>query len=215
MRSLRPTRLSGSLDPQGPAAETMADLYRLMLVLGSATFVVFAVALVIALSRRPREDSAEATQRRLDRWIVGGGVALPLVVLVLVFSATLHAMRVTPHEPGDDALIVEITGFQWRYEVSYPDEGVRGLDELHLPVGREVALHLTSEDVIHSFWVPELGGKLDMLPDGTNVLVLRADEAGEWSARCAEFCGERHASMQLRVVAQSSEDFATWLAEQS
>jgi cytochrome c oxidase subunit 2 len=192
----------------------MADLYWLMLGLGVAVFLLFAVALAVGLTRRPREDTAAATQRRLDRWVIGGGVVLPFVVLVVVFGATVLAMRVLPDEPSEDALVVEITGFQWRYEVSYPGEEVQVVDELHLPVGRQVALHLRSEDVIHSFWVPELGGKLDMLPDGTNVLVLQADEPGEWGARCAEFCGERHASMQLRVVAQSPEAFENWLAGQ-
>ena len=205
---------AGSLDPHGPAAETIADLYWLMLGLGVAVFLVFAVALAIGLTRRPREDTAERTQRRLDRWVLGGGVALPVVVLVVVFGATVYAMRALPSEPDDDALVVEVAGFQWRYEVSYPDEGIRVIDELHLPVGRQVALHLTSDDVIHSFWVPELGGKLDMLPDGTNVLVLQADEPGEWNARCAEFCGEKHTSMTLRVVAEAPADFEAWLAGQ-
>jgi cytochrome c oxidase subunit 2 len=204
----------GALDPAGPAAETIEDLWWVMAGLGAAVFAVFAVALGIALTRGPREGAAQGAPRVSDRWVVGGGVVLPAVVLVVVLAATLSAMRALPEDPGDDALSVEITGFQWRYEVAYPDEGVDVVDELHLPVGRPVALHLTSEDVIHSFWVPELGGKLDMLPDGTNVLVLQADEPGEWDARCAEFCGERHASMQLRVVAEPPDAFEAWLAEQ-
>jgi cytochrome c oxidase subunit 2 len=207
--------VSGSLDPKGPAAETIADLWWLMLALGAATFLVFAVALGIGLTRRPSPGSETQLERRLNSWIVGGGIVLPLVVVVVVFGATVSAMRELPTEPSDDALVVEITGFQWRYDVSYPDAGVDVTDELHLPVGRQVALHLTSEDVIHSFWVPELGGKLDMLPDGTNVLVLTADEPGEWAARCAEFCGEKHASMTLRVVAESPEKFDRWLAGQA
>jgi cytochrome c oxidase subunit 2 len=206
---------AGSLDPSGPAAETMLDLYWLMVVLGAAAFLVFAFALGIALTRRPRARTAEGLQKPLDRWIIGGGVVLPVVLLIVVFGATVQAMRALPFEPSEDALVVEITGFQWRYEVSYPDQGVRTVDELHLPVGREVALHLTSEDVIHSFWVPELGGKLDMLPDGTNVLVLQADRPGEWGARCAEFCGQEHTSMVMRVVAEPQEEFESWLAEQS
>jgi cytochrome c oxidase subunit 2 len=205
----------GSLDPQGPNAEIIADLWWLMLALGAVAFGVFAVALGIGLTRRPAERPGEDTQRRLDRWIVGGGVVLPTVVVLVVFGATVQAMRALPADPSDDALVVEVTGFQWRYEVSYPAEGVRVVDELHLPVGREVALHLKSEDVIHSFWVPELGGKLDMLPDGTNVLVLQADQPGEWGARCAEFCGLHHASMVLRVVAEAPEQFDAWLATQS
>ncbi len=207
---------SGSLDPKGPAAETIADLWWFMLGLSVLVFLVFAVALGVALTRRPKEGDAVATQRRLDRWIVGGGVVLPLAVVLLVFGATVYAMRELPSErTAENAIRIEITGFQWRYEVSYPDTGVGLTDELRLPVGRQVALHLKSEDVIHSFWVPELGGKLDMLPDGTNVLVLKADEPGEWGARCAEFCGLRHASMVLRVIAQPADEFDRWLAAQS
>jgi cytochrome c oxidase subunit 2 len=204
----------GVLEPAGPAARSIEGLYWLMTWLGVGVFVVFALALGVAVATRPREPAPEGAEQRHERWIVGGGVVLPVVVLVVVFGATLHTMRALPEDPGDDALSVEITGFQWRYEVAYPDEGVDVVDELHLPVGRPVALHLTSQDVIHSFWVPELGGKLDMLPDGTNVLVLEADEPGEWQARCAEFCGEKHASMRLHVVAEPVEEFEAWLAEQ-
>jgi cytochrome c oxidase subunit 2 len=207
---------SGSLDPKGPAAETIADLYWLMVGLSIVVFLVFAVALGVALTRRPREGDEATTNRRLNRWVVGGGVLLPLAVVLVVFTATVVAMRALPREASAaDALRIDITGFQWRYEVSYPEAGVELTDELRLPVGRPVALHLTSQDVIHSFWVPELGGKLDMLPDGTNVLVLQADEPGEWAARCAEFCGLRHASMQMRVVAEPAEQFDRWLEERS
>jgi cytochrome c oxidase subunit II len=131
-----------------------------------------------------------------------------------VFAATVYAMREVPSEVPDDALVVDIVGHQFWYEVSYPDEGITVRDELHIPVDRPVALRLTSADVIHSFWVPELGGKLDMLPDGINTLVLEADEPGEHVSRCAEFCGLEHAHMQLRVVAEPSERFATWLEDQ-
>ena len=207
--------MSGSLDPKGPNAEAILDLYWLMLGLGVVAFVVFAVALWIGLTRRPRQDDPERVQRRLDRWILGGGIVLPVVVLVVVFGATVYVMRFLPDKPSEDALRIEVTGFQWRYEVRYRDADVMLADELRLPVGRPVALYLTSQDVIHSFWVPELSGKLDMLPDGTNVLVLQADEPGEWTARCAEFCGLRHASMTMRVVAEPAEQFDRWLAEQS
>lgn len=81
-------------------------------------------------------------------------------------------------------------------------------NELHIPVGRPIALRLTSADVIHSFWVPELGGKMDMLPDGVNTLVLQADVAGEHVSRCAEFCGLDHADMRLLVTAEPADDFA-------
>jgi cytochrome c oxidase subunit 2 len=201
---------TGSLDPRGPAAETIADLWWLMLGLGIAVFVIFTVVLAIGLVRRPRGDERRAG----NRMILTGGVVLPVVVLVVVFGATVAAMRELPDDPPDDALVIEVTGHQWWFEVTYPDLGVTTVDELHLPVGEPVALHLTSADVIHSFWVPELGGKLDMLPEDTNVLVLQADEPGEYGAPCAEFCGLEHARMRVHVVAESPEAFDAWIEEQ-
>jgi cytochrome c oxidase subunit 2 len=203
---------TGGLDPKGPSAETIADLWWLMLWLGVAVFVVFAALLAVGLLRRPRSEE----RRPGDRWILGGGVLMPLAVLVVVFGATVVAMRAMPGEDVPaDALVVEIVGHQWTYAVTYPEQGVTAVDELHLPVGRPVALHLSSADVIHSFWVPELGGKMDMLPDGVNVLVLQADVPGEYGALCAEFCGVDHARMRMNVVVESDEAFRAWIEQQS
>lgn len=204
--------MGGSLDPQGPVARAMADLWWLMLGLGIAVFAVFAVLLAVALLRRPSEGAAD--EPSTGRWLVGGGVAMPLVVIAVVFAATLVAMRAIPTTAPDDALVIDVVGRQFSYEITYPDEGVAVADELHIPVGRPIALRLTSEDVIHSFWVPELGGKMDMLPDGINTLVLQADESGEHVSRCAEFCGLHHAAMVLTVVAEPEEEFTAWLEEQ-
>jgi cytochrome c oxidase subunit 2 len=110
--------------------------------------------------------------------------------------------------------VVEIVGHQWWWEVRYSEEGVTTANELHIPVGRPVAIELTSADVIHSFWVPELAGKLDALPDGTNTLVIEAEEPGEYRSECAEFCGLQHAQMGLVVVAEPTEQFSSWVAGQ-
>ena len=200
----------GSLDPQGPAAESMADLWWLMLWLGVAVFIVFAVLLAVGLFRRPDADHPPSSER-FGRWILAWGAVGPAVVILVVFVATVVAMRATPNQAPDDALVVEIVGHQWWYEVHYPEQDVTTTDELRIPTGRPVSLQLTSADVIHSFWVPELGGKLDMLPDGTNTLVLQADVPGEHVARCAEFCGLEHTAMQMRVVAEPVEQFEQWL----
>ena len=200
--------MSGSLDPQGPIAEAMAGLWWLMLALGIAVFVVFAVLLAVGLFRRP---DADPTPEREDRLLFGWGVAGPAVILVVVFAATVWAMRSVPIEAPEDALVVEIVGHQFFYDVRYPDHGVSTRDELRIPTGRPIELRLTSTDVIHSFWVPELGGKLDMLPDGVNTLVLEADVPGSYVSRCAEFCGLEHTSMQLDVVAQEPDAFDSWL----
>jgi cytochrome c oxidase subunit 2 len=204
----------GALDPQGPAARAMADLWWLMLALGVVVFVVFAVLLAVGLVRRPVQPDQADEGRRIRRWVVGGGVVMPTIVVLAVFAATIYAMRVVPTSAPSDALTIDIVGHQFWYEVTYPDEGITTRNELHIPVGRPVALRLTSADVIHSFWVPELGGKLDMLPDGVNTLVLEADEPGEHISRCAEFCGLEHAHMQLRVVAEPEDRFASWVETQ-
>ncbi len=207
---------AGSLDPQGPAAESIADLWWLMLVLGTAVFLLFAALLVLSLIRRwaPGADRSAAHRKLVGRWIVGGGVAMPVVVIVVVFVATLQAMRALPTTPTSDALRVDVIGHQFWYEIRYPDEGIVTANELHLPVGRQVALRLTSADVIHSFWVPPLAGKLDMMPARTNTLVLQADEPGEHRSMCAEFCGLQHARMGLIVVAEPADEFDAWVSDQ-
>jgi cytochrome c oxidase subunit 2 len=207
--------LAQALDPEGPVADSAAGLWWLMLALGAGVFVIFAVFLGVGLVRAQPGDAPEAGPQPPDRfgpWLVGGGVALPLVVIAIVFAATVHAMRDVPTTTPDGALVVEITGYQWWWEVRYPAEGITTANEMHIPVGRAVALRLTSADVIHSFWVPALGGKLDLLPDKTNTLVLEADEPGRHLNRCAEFCGLQHTLMGMDVVAEPPEAFAAWVA---
>jgi cytochrome c oxidase subunit II len=206
----------GALDPQGPVSEAMAELWWVMLGLGVAVFLVVAVVLVLGLFRRRQTGEPQPGGQRpnsFGRWFVVGGVVAPLVILLVVFGATIRAMRSVPTTAPPEALVVEIVGHQFWWEVRYPAEGITVRDELHLPVGRPVSLQLTSADVIHSFWVPALAGKLDLLPNHTNTLVLEADEPGEHRSRCAEFCGLEHTTMVLTVVAEPEERFASWVAE--
>jgi cytochrome c oxidase subunit II len=128
-----------------------------------------------------------------------------------VFGATVRAMRLLP-TASPEALVVEVVGHQFWWEVRYPDEGITLSNELHLPVGRPVNLRLSSADVIHSFWVPALAGKVDLLPDHPNTLVLEADRPGVHQSRCAEFCGLRHTTMVLTVVAEPQDRFGAWVA---
>jgi len=199
----------------------MADLWWLMVALGVAVFVVFAVFLALALFRpRPAAATASATLAEPGReppshfsaWMIGSGVAVPLIIIATVFAATVHALKeVLPTAPPG-ALVIDVVGHQWWWEVHYPEQGVATANELHVPVGRDIALRLSSADVIHSFWVPELGGKLDMLPDKVNTLVLKADEPGEFVNRCAEFCGLQHTLMTMVVVAEPQDRFDAWVA---
>jgi cytochrome c oxidase subunit II len=211
---LRPLA-DGSLEPEGPAADTIADLWWIMLGLGVLVFVVFGSALAFGLFRR-RPDSDDGSTRQAagvsGRWFAVVGVVLPAMIVLVVLTATVVAMRAVPTSPSPDALEVEIVGHQWWWEVRYPEEGFTTANELHIPVGHPVNIRLSSTDVIHSFWVPRLSGKIDMLPDGTNTLVLKADAPGEHSSQCAEFCGIGHANMALTVVAEPEREFDAWVA---
>lgn len=204
------------LDPSGSAAREIADLWWLLVGLGALAFVVVAVALVGALRRPPADASGEPDRRSRGsgRWLIGGGVVLPTVLIVVVLLATVASMRAVSGAPSDDAVEIEVTGHQWWWEVRYPDEQVVTANEVHIPAGRDVVLQLRSADVIHSFWVPALAGKMDLLPERTNTLVIDADRPGRYEGVCAEFCGIQHTNMQLVVIAHDDAGFATWLDEQ-
>ena len=205
----------GVLDPQGPVSEAIAGLWWLMLGLSAIVFVAVVVVLALGLfRRRPAADQETGRERpkQFGRWFVVGGVVAPLLILTIVFGATVRALRLLP-TASPEALVIEVVGHQFWWEVRYPDEGITLSNELHLPVGRPVNLRLSSADVIHSFWVPALAGKIDLLPDHPNTLVLEADQPGVHRSRCAEFCGLEHSKMVLTVVAEPEEQFAAWVAE--
>lgn len=207
---------SGSFDPAGPVARVMEELWWVMFWVGLAVFVLFLVLLIGGVLRRGRSEEPAATgtgAAEHGRWLLLGGVALPAVVVTGLLVLTLRAMQATPHEAPADAVVVEVTGHQWWYEVRYPGSDVVTTNEIHVPAGRPIAFQLRSADVVHSFWVPELGGKMDLLPERTNTLVLQADEPGEYVGRCAEFCGLDHARMELVVIAHTEGEFDDWLDE--
>ncbi len=208
-----PNDVFGSLDPRGPVAAEMADVWWFMFGLGLVVFILFAVLLVSGLFRDKGSDRGMGSSSH--RWIVGGGVVLPVVVVTVVFGVTLAAMRILPVGGSGDAVVVDVIGHQWWWEVHYPDHDVTTANEIHMPVGRPVELRLSSADVIHSFWVPSLGGKLDLLPDRVNTMEFSADEPGEYRGVCAEFCGTQHAKMGFLAVAESPAEFEAWLATQS
>jgi cytochrome c oxidase subunit 2 len=202
-----------ALRPKGPNAERIAGVWWLMFGLATAVYVVVA-GLIIAAAMRGRR-AAEGEGGRPSRitdsgfiWV--GGVIAPAVILgglaVVTVSTTNDLRRA---EPG--ALKIEVTGYQWWWEVRYPDDDVVTANEIHIPAGRPVEIGLLTEDVIHSFWVPELAGKVDQIPGQRNVIRLKADEPGTYRGFCAEFCGLQHAKMQFLVIADTPADFARWI----
>lgn len=121
-----------------------------------------------------------------------------------------HRMLPLPPAEGKP-LRIDVTGHQWWWEVRYPDSNISLKNELHIPAGMPIDIHLSTADVIHGFWVPRLGGKLDAIPGRVNVLRLQADEPGVYLGQCSEFCGLHHAVMKFTVKAHTPDDFARWL----
>lgn len=183
-----------------------------------ATLVLIAVVgLWLYAMRRPQDTGDEQHQRRIhNRWILGGGVVLPTVsiILLLIFGIPI-GQRMLPLPPADgEAVRIEVIGHQWWWEVRYPDTNIVLSNEIHIPANTPIDIHLTTADVIHGFWVPRLGGKLDAIPGRTNVLRLQADNPGVYRGQCAEFCGMHHATMQFTVEAHAPENFTLWLEAQ-
>lgn len=206
-----------ALNPQGPAAKRIADLWWLLVSLGGLTYLLVLVLLGWALWRKRQatdQDSSEATESRSQRFIIGGGVLFPAVILLIVFGSTLSSLVDLNNLQQEDYLLIEVVGHQWWWEVNYPLQQFSTANEIHIPVGEPVQFKLNSADVIHSFWVPELHGKLDLIPGRTNTLWLQADEPGQYWGLCAEFCGIQHAKMLLVVVAEPRAEFDQWLTAQ-
>ncbi len=206
------TGVQSALDPAGRDAEAMADLFTWMTA-GSLVIWAGVVWLAIALPRRSALEEGGSA-----RWlIIGGGVALPLVVLtiLLVFGVGQLPRALAAGEPDQPA--IEITGRQWWWRVRYVEAGhppVELANEIRLPVGRRLDTRLTSDDVIHSFWVPSLAGKMDMIPGRVTRLALEPTRTGVFRGACAEFCGLSHARMNLMAVVLAEDEFGEWLRAQ-
>jgi cytochrome c oxidase subunit II len=203
--------MQSALAPASPAAQDVASL-TYVLTLGAGVVLL----VVVALLARGVASAAGSVSTGL--WVVGGGIVFPGVVLLalLLYTSPMTAAMTRAARPG--ALQIDVDGRQWWWEVRYrTPEGrtVVAANELHIPVGIEVELTVTSPDVIHSFWAPSLAGKLDMMPGHPNRMSVRAARAGVYRAQCAEYCGMQHAQMALAVVAEPRDAFAAWLAAET
>jgi cytochrome c oxidase subunit II len=203
-------RTQSALHPAGPAAAEIAWLWWVMLAAFTAVFVLVVVLLLIAVFRKARDEQAAPPLGR-TRFVVAGGVVLPVVVVVPLLFLSLEtsmALR-TPRE----GRTVRVVGHQWWWEVRYPQEGIVTANEVHIPTGERVRLELASADVIHSFWVPQLGGKRDLIPGIENVFWVQADEPGVYRGQCAEYCGTQHAKMAFLVVALPPDEYQAWVSD--
>lgn len=199
------------LDPAGPFADSVVVLAWALIGMGVVVTAIVVIVLYVAIKGPDAWKAKLGGERAV--WV--GGILFPGVVLtaLLIWGLTLTA-SLTEAVP-EDAMRVRVTGYMWWFDVEYLDEQgnvvLRDANELHLPVGEPVVVELASEDVIHSFWVPNLSGKEDMIPGRTNELVIQADRAGRFGGVCAEYCGGPHALMGFVAVAHDRASWNAWL----
>jgi cytochrome c oxidase subunit II len=203
-----------ALDPAGPEAEQIARLFWLMTVGALAIW-----AAVVALCFWAMRASVQAHEaRRVRMLIIGGGAVVPTVVLAGLLVYGLGIMPPLLARAPEGSLRIAVTGEQWWWRVRYlsaSGSDVVLANEIRLPVGGPVEFELDSSDVIHSFWIPALGGKMDMIPGRRTRLTLHPTRTGTFRGTCAEYCGASHALMAFSVVVMEKAAFEQWLAQQS
>jgi cytochrome c oxidase subunit 2 len=206
------------LSPAGAPASSIHQLWLLLLGTTTIVFVIviafIAAAVVRSVRRNPSGNTPTTSERTLTR-SVGVAVALTVATLIMLLIASIWAGRSIESVQASSVLSVKITGHQWWWEIEYedsvPSQRVLTANELHIPINHPVAVKVTSRDVIHSFWVPNLQGKRDLIPGYQTAIWLQADRPGIFRGQCAEFCGLQHAHMALDVVAEPEADFERWL----
>jgi cytochrome c oxidase subunit 2 len=230
--TLFPLLLSGcrgvqsALDPAGPQAGSIGGLWWLMLYTLTAVFLLVMAVLVIAAFRprgayrgetayAPDTKPEAGRERRMSRVVIGSVAATVVILFVLLVSSFLTGRSLySIAAGGESALTVKVTGYQWWWKVQYDNQNagyiVTTANEIHIPVGRPVLFKLTSNDVIHSFWIPNLHGKTDLIPGHETTTWIRADRPGTFRGQCAEFCGHQHAHMAFTVVAETPDQFKSW-----
>ena len=222
------TTQQSSIDPAGIQAARIASLMKFFFVLLSVIFVIVIATTLWTLRRRHRgiEQEAleqthrpsDATEHRLRNFTLAATLVTVVILFgLLIASVSTGAAQLNYHDQPS-ALSIELTGNQWWWQARYASQDPTRMfvtaNELHIPVGQPVMITGTSHDVIHSFWIPNLQGKMDLIPSRVNSQVIEADRPGRYRGQCAEFCGLQHAHMALWIVAESQDNFNKWMESQ-
>jgi cytochrome c oxidase subunit 2 len=203
-----------TLKPEGPVARKIDGLFNLSFWLAVGVFVLVEFGIVYLIWRyRHRDDRPEPVQVHGNTRLEITWTVLPALLLLVVAVPTFRTIFELARTPKDP-IRVTVTGHQFWWQYDYTDLGVTAANEVHLPTGRPVEFTLKSDDVIHSFWIPRLGGKHDVEPGRVARISLQADKPGVFLGQCVEFCGLSHANMRLRAFAQTPTDFDKWIAAQ-
>lgn len=216
-------RITDIFKPLASPAEQEYQIALLTLAITGAIFVAVAALIVytiVRFRRRPGDpDRQEPPQVYGSNQIEAAWTVIPILIVFILIGVSARVIAAIQNaSPPPSTLKVTLIGHQWWWEVQYPDYGITTANEIHVPVTpdgkRATYLKLTSMDVIHSFWVPQLSGKTDLIPNRVNYLWIDPRQPGVYVGNCAEYCGTQHANMLLRVIAQSPSDFEKWAADQ-
>ena len=210
------TFLQTMLNPSSQQADKIYRLFNYFNIAAGAMLllVIFLVTYICLKYRRKSGDTIDPLQTKGNRKLEAVMIGVPALLLGFFFYQTVRTMReVSPAIEEGRMPDVIITGHQWWWEVEYPGSYVITANEVHLPVGKKVLMEMRSADVIHDWWVPELGNKMDLVPKTKNYLWLDIHKPGIYNGACSEFCGEQHAWMRIKVIAQQQNDFTQWLIE--
>lgn len=202
-----------------PASQQADRIYRLfnyfnLAAAGMLLLVIFLIVYICIKFKKKKDDTNEPLQTSHSKLLEGAMIGGPVLILIFFFYQTLTVMNaVSPAVPKDRQPDIIITGHQWWWEVEYPGANVVTANEVHLPVGKRILMQMRSADVVHDWWVPELGNKMDLVPNHPNYLWLDIHKPGKYIGACSEFCGAQHAWMRINVIAQNENDFNKWLTE--
>lgn len=216
-----PSHEQSTFDTSGPVARSQLVLFYWIFWAALFVFVTVGGALLyIVIRYRRRPGDPDPPQIHGNKPLEIGWTFLPAVVLAVVAVPTVITIFDNANSPDPGALTVDVIGQQWWWEFRYPhpteaDAQVVTANELHMPVDEVVNITLDSKDVLHSFWIPKIAGKVDVVPNNKNTMWIQADEAGAYLGQCAEFCGVAHAKMRFRVIAEPRAEFDAWLAAQA
>jgi len=206
------------LEPQSPASHDIAVLWWWMLGIAAVVFFGAVALLAIGWVRRDRPGLPFIGENEgvTTGLVVTFGMVIPVIVLVALFAVSdlWLVKRTGAPDPGTTSMTIRVIGHQWFWEVRYPGTRAVTANEIHIPARTRVQVIATTADVIHSFWVPQLNRKIDMIPGNENRVLLYADNPGIYRGQCAEFCGLQHAHMAMKVFAEPRKRFQGWLKDQ-
>ena len=212
LMACNPEGPQSTFEAQGPVSEIQKNLFLFTFWIAVIVFIVVEGAILFVTFRYRRKNDELPVQTHGNLKLEITWTIIPAIIIVIIAIPTVIGIWQTQVMPDEeDSLVINAVGHQWWFEFNYPSEEVVTANELHLPEDTNVIVNIESQDVLHSFWIPKIAGKVDMVPNHENQLWIKADNPGLYYGQCAEFCGVAHAMMRFRVIVHTNEDYQNWL----